>query len=543
MMQPDWYQHAVIYQVDPVVFLDTDGDGWGNLNGITRRLDYIRGMGVNTLWLLPFFPSPFKDWGYDITDFLGVDPRFGDMADISYLIAEAEERGIHVLIELVMQHTSDEHPWFQEARKDRNSPYRDYFIWADEPEETDVEPAFPTVEDSVWTWDEEAGQYYRHVFYKFQPDLNIANPRVRREIDRVMQFWMRLGVSGFRIDAAAFMVKAAAMGDDDPDGFGFLENLRHHANQLHANTVLLGEVASPPDSYLDYFGDGDRINMLLNFWANNFVFLALARGDSGPIHTALAEDPDPPRSAQYATWLRNHDELSLHLLSDDEADEVLEAFAPEKHMQAYGRGTRRRLAPMLDGDERRLLMAYAMLFSLPGTPIIRYGDEIGMGDDLELEERMAIRTPMQWSDEEGAGFSTAPSDKFVTPVISSGPFSNQKINVFDQSLRDDSLLNRISALTRARIGLHEVSAGLCQPLDVDDSRVLAVRYDKGGSTTIALVNLTDEEVTIDLPGDDIETFVDVIADSPYEHFSKTHPQATVKGYGYRWLRRFSNLVD
>jgi maltose alpha-D-glucosyltransferase / alpha-amylase len=542
MMQPDWYQHAVVYQVDPVAFLDTDSDGWGNINGIIRRLDYMRGMGVNTLWLMPFFPSPFKDWGYDITDFLSVDRRFGDIADIAFLLSEAEERGIHTIIELVMQHTSAEHPWFQEARKNRDSPYRDYFIWSDEPVETDVEPAFPTVHDSVWAWDEEAGQYYRHVFYDFQPDLNIANPRVRREIKRVVQFWLRLGVAGFRIDAAAFMVDAAK-NDDDPTGFGFLTDIRHLCDQLRPNTVLLGEVDTPPDKYTEYFGEGDRLNMLLNFHANNHLFLALARKDATVLHKALDEDPDPPRSAQYATWVRNHDELSLHLLEEDEVNEVLNAFAPEEHMQAYGRGIRRRLPPMLDGDRRRILMTYALLFSLPGTPIIRYGDEIGMGDDLEQEERLAVRTAMQWSDVPGGGFSDADPEKFFVPLITDGPFGISKVNVFDQTLEDDSMLGRMSTLMRARVGLNEVSAGLCQPQDVGDSRVLIIRYDLNGSTTITAVNLSDDDVEVTLPDDDIGDFVDILTDGGYEHFNRSHPKLKLKGFGYRWLRRLSNLVD
>src|SRR5690606_37641641 len=285
------------------------------------------------------------------------------------------------LIELVAQHTSDQHRWFQEARHDRKSPYRDYYIWADEPQETDVEPIFPTVEDSVWTWDDEAQQFYRHVFYAHEPDLALDNPLVRQEMHRTMTFWLRLGIAGFRVDAAPFLVERGRAAEPDRDGQWLVREMRELVAHHQPAAVLLGEVDAEPQKYADYFGDGDGMTMLLNFWINNHLFLALARGRAEPLVRALRDQPVPPRHAQYAHWLRNHDELDLEQLTEEERAEVLQAFAPDESMQAYGRGIRRRLAPMLEGDVRRQALAHAVLLSLPGTPVLRYGEEIGMGDD------------------------------------------------------------------------------------------------------------------------------------------------------------------
>ncbi len=326
-MRPLWYRNAVIYQIDPSLFRDSNGDGCGDLRGITERLDYIRGLGCTAIWLMPFYQSPFEDAGYDISDHLQVAERFGDLADIVALLEKAEELGLHVIIELVVQHTSSEHRWFQEARRDRNSPYRDYYIWADEPDDS-IEPIFPTVEDSVWTWDEEAGQYYRHLFYKHEPDLDLTNPRVIHEIERIMSFWLRLGVSGFRIDAAVHMVRQAG-GGDLKKGYWLLEHMRDFVTMRRPETVLLGEIDTDPEKYIEYFGDeADRVTLLLDFWTNNHLFLALARQQAEPLTRALNAQPLPPSHSQYALWIRNHDELSLDRLEEDERTEVMDTSPP-----------------------------------------------------------------------------------------------------------------------------------------------------------------------------------------------------------------------
>ncbi|MGY8526179.1 alpha-amylase family protein [Paracidovorax citrulli] len=539
-MEALWYRNAIIYQVDVSVFRDGNNDGWGDLPGLTAHLEYLRGLGVTGLWLTPFYRSPFRDHGYDVSDHLAVDPRFGNLADMVKLLEKAEELGIRVMADLVVQHTSDQHRWFQEARRDRNSPYRDYYIWSDEPVPTEVEPMFPTVEDSVWTWDEEAGQYYRHIFYSHEPDLNLANPAVRREIEEIMSFWLRLGVSGFRVDAASHMIEGAREADPRDDGFWLLNDLRDFATLRRSDAVLLGEVDVPPDEYARYFGEGHRLTLVSNFWLNNFLFLALAREVAEPICRALSSQPVPPERAQYAVWVRNHDELDLERLSDAERKEVMERFAPEERMRVYGRGIRRRLPPMLEGDQRRIEQVHALLFSLPGTPILRYGEEIGMGENLDLPERHAVRTAMQWSDEKNGGFSDASSEHLNCHVIDEGEYAYDKVNVYDQTLRDDSLLARTGKMIRARVGMPEIGYGECTVIKVHEPSVLALRHELDGKVVFTFANLSAKDVAITLPDVPLDELRDVLADGPYpreEREGKSGGKLSLRGYGYRWLRQ------
>lgn len=535
-MRSLWYRNAIIYQIDVSVFRDGNNDGWGDLQGLTAHLEYLRGLGVTCIWLSPFYQSPFRDGGYDITDHLAVDPRFGNLADMVALLEKAEELGIRVMVELVAHHTSDQHRWFQEARRDRNSPYRDYYVWADEPEETDVKPIFPTVEDSVWTWDEEAGQYYRHAFYSHQPDLNIANPAVRAEIEEIMSFWLRLGVSGFRIDAAGHMIDGAKEADPRDDGFWLLNDLRAFATLRRSDAVLLGEVDVPAEDYARYFGKGHRLTLVSNFFLNNFLFLALARERAEPIERALREQPDPPERAQYAVWVRNHDELDLERLSEAEREEVMQRFAPDEDMRVYNRGIRRRLPPMLDGDERRIAQVHALLFSLPGTPILRYGEEIGMGEDLSLKERHAVRTAMQWSDEINGGFSPADPESLPVPVIREGPFRYDQVNIYDQLLRDDSLLAKTGKMIRARLGMPEIGYGECTVMEVGCPSVLALRHELDGQVVFTFANLSGKDVEVKLPDVEVGELRDMLVDGPYPPTQTAHT-LKLRAYGYRWLRQ------
>ena len=538
-MHEDWHRNAVIYQIDPSLFRDSNGDGRGDLRGVADRLDHLRALGANCIWLLPFYKSPFRDAGYDVSDHLSVDPRFGDIADFIHLMERAEELQLRVLIELVVQHTSVDHPWFQHARSHRDSPYRDWFLWSDEPVEVEgVEPIFPGIEDSIWTWDEQAGQYYRHVFYSHQPDLNVANPAVRAEIARIMAYWLRLGIAGFRVDAVPHMVEVARAADPRKDGLWILDDMRDVIARRNPDAVLMGETDVPVSKYDEYFGNGQRLNLLLDFWVNNHLFLALARGEGEPLARALTERKPPPPHSRFGVWLRNHDELDLEQLSPQEREEVMAAFAPDDDMRIYGRGIRRRLAPMLGGDDARIAMAHALMLSLPGVPILRYGEEIGMGDDLSLPERRSVRTPMQWSDTRNGGFSSADAGDLVAPPISDGAFGYPARNVEAEMPQPDSLLGRTIAMVGCRLGIREMGCPYrlarfeCRP-------VFGVRYDdeEGGSVVVALINLGGEPVEFALREDDLLELVDVLRDRDYPTPEGKPPRIALGPYGYRWMRR------
>lgn len=535
-MNSDWYKNAIIYQVDTPYFFDANNDGIGDLSGIAKRLDYIRGLGCTALWLTPFYLTPFRDAGYDVQDHLQIDPRFGDVADMVLLLEQAEELGLRVIIELVLQHTSSEHRWFQAARKNPHSVYRDYYIWADEPPKKDDPPMFPCVENSIWSWDDTAQQFYRHMFYHHEPDLNLANPKVIREIERIIVYWLRLGVSGFRLDAASHMVKQAGKGSIKK-GFSLLNHLRDFIANRRPETILLGEVDVPPRQYRAYFGDNDRLNMLLSFSLNKYMFLAFARQDARPLANALEALPTLPSRACLANWLRNHDELDLDNLSPAKKREVINVFGPAEEMHIYQRGLRRRLASMFDNDMPRIAMAYAVLFSLPGTPIIRYGDEIGMGENLALDERNAVRTPMHWNATANAGFSQAPGDKLLTPVISKGPYRYRQVNVSHSQIKDRSLLHLISKMARARLGCKEIGSGTCRILNLNLPSIFAIRYDNDGDALLMVANLASKKQQVEINDPDIGLLTELLADTEYAKSGMLNIPArfAVNGYGYRWF--------
>ena len=361
------------------------------------------------------YPSPDRDDGYDITDFYGVDPRLGTLGDFVEFVRTARDRGMRVIADLVVNHTSDQHPWFVEARSSRDSPKRDWYIWVDEePADAAQGVVFPDKETSIWELDKETGQYYLHQFYKHQPDLNVANPEVRDEIARIMGFWMQLGLSGFRVDAVNFLIETKRQQDKLalPDPHDYLADLAAFLRRRNGEAVLLGEVNLPYPDLMQFFGvrDGggstDELTMCFDFIGMQAMYLSLARGDAEPLVDALKQRPEPPEDGHWATFVRNHDELTLDKLTDAQRQEVFDAFGPDEDMQVYGRGIRRRLPPMLDGDQRRIRLVYSLLFALPGTPVLFYGEEIGLGDNLKIEGRLAVRVPMQWTSGPGGGFST-----------------------------------------------------------------------------------------------------------------------------------------
>jgi trehalose synthase len=537
-----WWKNGVIYCLDVETFLDWDGDGVGDMAGLVERIDYLAGIGVSTLWLMPFHPSPDQDDGYDVTDFYGVDPRLGSLGQVVEVVRTARDRGMRVIIDLVVNHTSDRHPWFRAARKDRDSPYRDWYVWADDPpEDPQLTETFPGDQGGVWTYDRAAGQHYLHRFYEHQPDLNVANPAVREEIARIVGFWLELGVSGFRVDAVPFLIELDGIeGAPSVDPHRYLKELRAFVQRRRGEAILLGEVNLPPKQQREFFGDedGDELNLVFNFTVMQRIYLALARHDATPVERALADLPPVPFDSQWATFLRSHDELTLDQLSDDERQEVFDAFGPDPDMQIYGRGLRRRLPPMLDGHPQRIRMAYSLLFSLPGTPVLFYGEEIGMGENLDLPGRMAVRTPMQWSDEPGAGFSPANPRRFPSR-LTGGEYGPLAINVAEQRRDEDSLLNWFERLIRRRRETPEFGLGRWSVIANDAPAVLTHRCDWDGSTVVAVHNFGAEPCRLELPLADVDDAVGVI--DLLDGFSERPLdegvlQLTVDGYGYQWLR-------
>jgi len=539
-MHERWYKQAVIYCVDVETFQDSNGDGVGDFAGLTSRLDYLARLGVTCLWLNPIHPGPNRDDGYDVSDFYGVDPRLGSLGDFAELVHQAENRGLRVIIDLVVNHTSDQHPWFTSARSDPASPYREWYVWSkEEPSDRRQGMVFPGEQTETWTWDEGAGAWYYHRFYDFQPDLNMANPEVRAEVRKIMAFWLQLGVSGFRMDAAPFIIELTQPNDPAPrKEFDYLRQFRELLSWRRGDAIILAEANAEREELLEYFGSGDRLPMLFNFLLNQRQFLALARGDATPIVSALEAAPSIPDSCQWATFLRNHDEVDLGRLSERERAECFAAFGPEEAMQLYGRGIRRRLAPMLGNDRRRIEMAYSLQFTLPGTPVLRYGEEIGMGDDLALKERDAIRTPMQWTAAANAGFSTAPKKALCRPVISGGDFGHETVNVEAQRRDAGSLVHWMERMLHTLRECPEFGIGRTATVDTGDPAVLALHAEAPGGVMLALHNLSDRKRTVDLgqqPGQD-GVPVEMFGDRAYEPVGADLAGIELAGYGYRWIR-------
>jgi maltose alpha-D-glucosyltransferase / alpha-amylase len=539
-MRDLWYKNAVIYCLDVDTYADANGDGIGDFAGLTGRLDYLAGLGVTCIWLLPFYPSPNRDNGYDVIDYYGVDPRFGTLGDFVEFTHLARERGMRVIVDLVVNHTSDQHPWFQAARKDKDSKYRGYYVWSKEkPKDAHEGVVFPGVQETTWTYDRSARAYYFHRFYEHQPELNIANPAVREEIRKVMGFWLQLGVSGFRVDAAPFLIELKGIDDaDGQDPYAYLKEMREFLSWRRGDSVLLAEANLPMDKIPQYFGDGDRMHMIFNFLLNQHVFLALAREKAAPIRDALQSAPGLPRMAQWANFLRNHDELDLGRLSDAEREQTFAQFGPDPSMQLYDRGIRRRLKPMLGGDPRRLRLAYSLMFSLPGTPVLWYGEEIGMGDDLSLDERNSVRTPMQWSEGENGGFSTAPRDALVRPVIRGGEYGYERTNVATQRRDPHSLLNWMERLIRTRKECPELGWGTCETIRLDRPSVFAHCCEWDGGVVVAVHNLSREpcRVTLDLSHYHAQQVVDLLGDQEYQPLDGGAHRTDLEAYGFRWLR-------
>ncbi|BDZ56134.1 alpha-amylase family protein [Agromyces marinus] len=535
-----WWKTAVVYCLDVETYMDWNDDGSGDFEGLANRLDHLAELGVTCIWLMPFQPSPDQDDGYDIVDFLGVDPRLGSLGDVVAFTRAARDRGIRVIMDLVMNHTSDRHPWFVSAKRGRNAPYRDFYVWRDEIPPNPPESVFPGEEEGVWEWHEGTGQYYLHSFYRHQPDLNIANPEVRDEVAKTVGFWLELGFSGFRVDAVPFLIEPPA-GVDVGDPHELLRDLRRYLQRRASEAILLGEVNLPYEQQIAYFGaDGDPAELTLqfDFEAMQRLYLSLARQDATALRDTLAKRPRLEPEKQWANFVRNHDELTLDKLSDAEREEVFDAFAPEEWMRVYGRGIVRRLPPMLEGDPRRVRMVYSLLFALPGTPVLFYGEEIGMGENGEQEKRQAVRTPMQWTGGRNGGFSrAAPSRLAATPPADG--YAPEHVSVEAQMHDPDSLLAAIRGFVARYRSSPEIGWGAFELLEVGEPAVLAHRITEDHLRFVALHNFAPRPVRVTLELGDVPdgaVLSDLFAVDADPIDDRGRVDVELDAYGYRWFR-------
>jgi maltose alpha-D-glucosyltransferase/alpha-amylase len=536
-MQGLWHKNSILYTIDVGAFADGNGDGIGDFLGLAGKLDYLAGLNVNCIWLQPFFVSPRRDHGYDISDFYAIDPRFGTLGEFVEFSQAARERGIRIILDLVVNHTSSDHQWFQEARSDKRSKYRDWYVWSKEkPGNAEQGMVFPGVQKTTWTFDRTAGEYYFHRFYKHQPDLNTGNPAVRAEISRIIKAWIQLGVSGFRVDALPFVISTKGPGStafgDHPE---YLMDLRQTLSWQRGDAVFMAEANLPPDEAPMYFGDGERVHVIFNFFVNQHLWLAMARGEAKPILDAYAALPKIPKYCQWANFLRTHDELDLGRLTDEERAEVFQAFGPEPKMQLYNRGIRRRVAPMLGNDRARIEMAHSLMLTLPGTPVLRYGDEIGMGEDLSLNERDSVRTPMQWANARNGGFSPANPRRLPLPAVRGGDFGYETVNVAAQQRDPASMLNWLERMMRLRTRSPEFGDAACEWLDTRNPAVLAHCCSGEQSSVIAVHNLSGKAQNVEIRlSRNVKALFDLLHNR--EHEIDGPLRLKLKPYGYAWLR-------
>jgi maltose alpha-D-glucosyltransferase / alpha-amylase len=533
-----WYKNAIIYCLDVEKYQDANGDGVGDFEGLTRRLDYLQGLGVTCVWLQPFYPSPNRDNGYDVSDYYGVHEKHGSLGDFVAFMQHAEALGIRVIVDLVVNHSSIDCPWFQRARSDPKSFYRDWYVWADErPKNHKDGIVFPGQQTSTWSLDRRAGQYYFHRFYKHQPDLNTRHPYVRAEIQKIMGFWLQLGVSGFRMDAVPFLIEKKGAGIEHHQDFTLLKEMRDFLQWRSGEAIMLAEANVPPDESMQYFGgDGERLQLMLNFPVNQRLFYALATGDIEPLVWAVEQTRSRPANAQWVQFLRSHDELDLGRLTAEQREKVFAAFAPEARMQLYQRGIRRRLAPMLGNDRRLLELAFSLLFSLPGTPMMQYGDEIGIGENLRLPERECARTPMQWTDEPHGGFSRA--RRVVRPVINDRVFGYKRVNANAQRRDPESLLNWTERMIRMRKQCPEIAWGDVVVLRTNAAPVLALRYDWRNTSLVTVYNFSDrrQQVRLTAGGANGHLLVEVFDGHHSAAQNDGKHRIALGPYEWRWYR-------
>lgn len=495
-----WYRDAVFYEVHVKAFYDSNGDGIGDFRGLTMKLDYLSWLGIDAVWLLPFYRSPMRDDGYDVSDYYSIQPEYGTLEDFDEFVEQAHRRKIRVIADLVLNHVSDQHPWFQEAR-DPNSPRHSWFVWSDTDKKySQTRVIFSDTEKSNWTWDPVAKQYYWHRFYSHQPDLNYDNPEVREEIKNVVRFWLKRGLDGFRVDAAPYLFEREGTSCEGlPETHAFFKELRAMIDREFPGAILIAEANAPPAEAKQYFGNGnDEFHMVFNFPLMPRMYVALAKEDRAPIVDIVNQIVPIPENCDWATFLRNHDELTLEKVTEEEREIMYREYVKHPKMR-FNVGIRRRLAPLMEDDQAAIRLLYALLFSLPGTPFLYYGDEIGMGDNIYLGDRNGVRTPMQWSPDRNAGFSKCDPEQLYAPVITNPIYHYESRNVETQMRLGHSLLNWLRELIRVRKKYSDVlGRGEIRFLNTPNAKVLAYIRSYRHKSVLCVNNLSKKPTAVEL---------------------------------------------
>lgn len=533
-----WYKDAIFYEIHTRAFADSNGDGIGDFKGLTERLSYVRDLGVTCIWLLPFYPSPLKDDGYDIADFYSVHPDYGTLEDLEEMLDTAHHMGMRVIADLVVNHTSSECEWFQQARSSPDNPYRDYYVWSDDPTKySDARIIFCDTETSNWTYDPVAGQHYWHRFFSHQPDLNYENPAVQDEMLRIVDYWMNKGLDGFRVDAVPYLFEEeGTICENLPKTHEFCKKLRRHFEEKYPGGLLLAEANQWPQDVVEYFGDGDQFHMCFNFPLMPRMFMAIRREDASPIEEIINQLPEIPKNCQWATFLRNHDELTLEMVTDDERDYMWNEYASDPRMR-LNLGIRRRLFPLMDNDRRQVELLHSMLFTLPGSPMLYYGDEIGMGDNIFLGDRNGVRTPMQWSQDRNAGFSRANPSRLYSPVIIDPVYNYEAINVENALAVRSSFLNWLRYMIQIRQSHKSFSRGKVEFLPHSNKKILAYLIRYKDDITLVVNNLSRFPQYVQLELQEYSGYApsDMFGHTKFPEIGEMPYLLTLAPYGFYWF--------
>jgi maltose alpha-D-glucosyltransferase/alpha-amylase len=538
-LDPHWFKDAIIYETHVKAFFDSNNDGIGDFQGLTQKLDYLQDLGITCLWLLPFFPSPLRDDGYDISDYTGVHPSYGTLEDFKTFLEAAHQRNLQVIVELVVNHTSDQHPWFQAARKaPPGSPERDFYVWSDNDKKYgDARIIFTDTEKSNWSWDPEANAYYWHRFFSHQPDLNYDNPAVLEEVLKTMHFWFDLGVDGMRLDAVPYLVERDGTNCENlAETHRIVKRIRRELDASYSNRLLLAEANQWPEDVRQYFGDEDEFHMAFHFPLMPRIFMALRLEDRLPVTDIMSRTPEIPSSCQWGLFLRNHDELTLEMVTDEERDYMYFAYGSDPRMR-LNFGIRRRLAPLMDNNPRRIELINSILFSFPGTPIIYYGDEIGMGDNIYLGDRNGVRTPMQWTVDRNAGFSRANPQQLYSPIIMDPVYGYQAVNVEAQLSDSSSLLHWMRNMIALRKLFRVFGRGKLEFLDASNKKVLAYirQYENDRVLCVANLSRFSQPVELDLSALAGITPIEMLGYTEFPRIGAERYRLSLSPYAFFWF--------